>query len=207
MKRPACFIACLILLFLIIYLQLRPPDPFSDDRIRGQTITVSGTVDDKYSKNSSDYLIIKDTAIISGLQSAANGKVIIKLKESEEDLSHLPVTGSGVCITGKGMIFSEARNPGNFDLAAYEMVRGIDYELYDAVILSEKTPVFNPGLLDEYMCRIREKLKDTACLIYGEEDSGIVCAMLLGDRTGLSDEIKDGYRRSGMSHILCISAA
>ena len=206
MKRPACFIACLILLFLIIYLQLRPPDPFSDDRIRGRTITVSGTVDDKYSKNSSDYLIIKDTAIISGLQSAEKGKVIVKLKESKEDLSRLPVTGSGVCITGKGMIFSEARNPGNYDLAAYEMVRGIDYELYDAVILSEKTPGFNPGLLDEYMCRIREKLKDTACLIYGEEDSGIVCAMLLGDRTGLSDEIKDGYRRSGMSHILCISA-
>ena len=39
----------------------------------------------------------------------------------------------------------------------------------------------------------------------GEEDAGILCAMLLGDRSLLSDDMRSLYQRNGISHIMAIS--
>ena len=205
MKRPACLVGCSLLLFLWLIFYLKPPEPFSDDSVSGKSIVISGILDDKYHKNSSDYLIVSKAGTVSGIESEKKHKVIVKLKENMESLGDHPAIGSRLLVSGKGMIFAMARNPGNFDFSEYEMIRGVDFEIYDAEIIS-----FGRGskirLIDEGLCIIRERLSRTVNELYGEEDAGIINAMLLGDRTGLSEEIRDSYRMSGMSHILCISA-
>ncbi len=205
MKRPACIVGCSLLLFLWLIFYLKPPEPFSDDSVSGMSVAISGIIDDKYHKNSSDYLIVSKAGTVSGIESEKKYKVIVKLKKQMESLGDHPAIGSRLIVSGKGMIFARARNPGNFDLAEYEMIRGVDFEIYDAEIVS-----FGKGsktrFIDEGLCLIRERLSRTINELYGDEDAGIINAMLLGDRTGLSEEIRDRYRMSGMSHILCISA-
>ncbi len=204
MKRPACLVGCSLLLFLWLIFYLKPPKPFSDEAISGKSIVISGILDDKYHKNSSDYLIVSKAGIVSGMESEKKHKVIVKLKENKESLGDHPAIGARLIVSGKGMVFSRARNPGNFDFAEYEMARGIDFEIYDAKIVDQK-PGVKLRLIDEGLCLMRERLSRTINEIYGEEDAGVINAMLLGDRTGLSEEIKDSYRKSGIFHLTAIS--
>lgn len=205
MKRPACVVGCCLIIFLGLILLLRMPEPFSDESISGRTLFLHGTIDDKYQKKSSTYLVIRNAGSVSGEGTREKHKIIVKLKEARPSLAMLPPVGSPVTVKGKGMLFARARNPGNFDLAEYEMIRGIDYELYDAEI-TDLTELPDAVRIDEILCILRERLSDTVDMIYGKDEAGIIKAMLLGDRADLSDEIKDSFRRSGMSHILCISA-
>lgn len=58
-------------------------------------------------------------------------------------------------------------------------------------------------------------LKDFACpasgrpgrlrLLAGEEDGSIFAAMLLGDKSGMSEEIRDLYQKNGIAHLLAVS--
>ena len=183
------------------------PEPFSDDSISGRSISLYGTVCDKYQKKSSTYLIIKDAGAYPGKRSEEKYKIIVKLKESSASLAYLPSIGSHIRVEGKGLVFSRARNPGNFDLAQYEMIRGIDYEIYDARIIEEAdTGRKINERLDESLCLLREKLSENIDSVYEAEDAAVIKAMLLGDRADLDEDIKSRFRRSGMSHILCISA-
>ncbi len=205
MKRPACVVGCCLLFFLGLLFFLKMPEPFSDDSISGRSISLHGTIDDKYQKKSNTFLMIKNVSPVSEKDPEKNLKIIVKLKESRESLSELPPIGSEVTVKGTGMLFQRARNPGNFDIARYYMIRGIDLEIYDAEIISFRAKGGISGL-DEVLCLIREGLSGAVERIYDEEDAGVVKAMLLGDRADLSEDIRNSFRRSGMSHILCISA-
>ncbi len=205
MKRPACVVGCCLIFFLGLLFYLKMPEPFSDDSISGRSISLSGTIDDKYQKKSSTYLVIKNAGPISGEDSNKKHKIIVKLKEPRESLAMLPPVGSVVAVTGKGLLFSRARNPGNFDLARYQMIRGIDFEIYDAVIIKDCEKRGMRGV-EEELCILRERLSSSVDDIYGKDEAGVIKAMLLGDRADLSEEISDGFRRAGMSHVLCISS-
>ena len=204
MKRPACVVGCCLIFFLGLLFYFKMPEPYSDSSIEGRRISLYGTVDDKYSKNSSSYLIIKNAGIISGTDQKEKHKITVKLKESPGNLAKLPAIGSLIEVSGKGMLFSRARNPGNFDFARYEMIRGIDFEIYDARIIGVRKKAGFP--LDEGLCLLRERLSASADAVFREADAAVIKAMLLGDRTGLGEELKNSFRRAGMSHILCISA-
>lgn len=184
---------------------LRPPRPYSDRSVSGTTQTICGTVCDKYRKNESTYLLIKNAGSLSGDKSEKKHKVKVKLKDGGLSLKLAPNIGSTVVVTGKGMLFPRARNPGNFDLALYEKIHGNDYEIYDARVLKEGGQ-YGLYIIDEGLCLLRENLSDKTDLIFDEEEAGVIKAMLLGDRGSLSEEIRSGYQRAGMSHILCISA-
>ncbi len=227
MRRPACIAGLWLVLFIGLLLRINPVKPFSDKRVDGQKITVVGKVSDKYQKNDSYYLVLKKSNVIAckGLDdshekypdkntdqnvgkdtqndlSSEKINIVVKLDDEYNSEEKLPDIGCHVKVQGKGMLFSGARNPGNFDLAMYECVHDTDMEIYDSCILAydgERNTFF------EYMYRIRKRLLSIIDDIYGSEQGAVIKAMVIGDRTGLTDDIKAMYRRAGMSHILCIS--
>ncbi|MBR1524092.1 MAG: ComEC/Rec2 family competence protein, partial [Lachnospiraceae bacterium] len=205
MKRPACVVGCCLLVFLALFFYLKPPEPESMASISGKSIKIYGIADDKYQKNKNTYLLVREAGIVSGKESNKKYKVTVKLKESLKNLSEAPKIGALVTVSGKVTEFSRARNPGNFDYAKYQIIRGIDFEIYgaDAAEIPEKGRI---RYMDEALCLLRERLSETIDSIYKDEDAGEIKAILLGDRTELTDELKSGYRRAGMSHILCISS-
>jgi competence protein ComEC len=208
MKRPACVIGICLMLTLRMLFLIRPPDTGAYRDLDGRQLSASGTVDDKYEKNENIYLILKDSVIISGAVRTGDesgktaNRIKVKLKEAYPSLSEAPAIGERVRISGKGMAFSEARNPGNFDQAEYELIYGVDFEIYGASVteVGERRAGIREG-----MCLLKKRLSDTAEDIYGKERAQIIKAVVLGDKNDLSDEVKSAYRRAGMSHVLCIS--
>lgn len=122
--------------------------------------------------------------------------------ESEEELEHELGLGQQVGIRGELVSFSQARNPGEFDAAAYYHAMGIEARLYGEELSfydKRKAP------LPEYLRKLREKgIKSFLCLAE-PEDAGIFAAAVLGDKQGISKDIKALYQKNGIAHLLAIS--
>ncbi len=114
-----------------------------------------------------------------------------------------PVIGNTIVLTGKTKLWSEARNEGNFDERAYYENQGYTLKIYAD---KESFRVVNArtNRLRERLYRLQQRLAD----VYEQnmpKEAGTLCAMLLGEKSLLSKETKELYRRSGIAHILAIS--
>ncbi len=109
--------------------------------------------------------------------------------------------GDVITLTGKLRALSPKYNPSDFDEIQYYTCRGIYYKMYspDLEITGRKKT------LSYYLYAIKTKAADALDEIYSEENSAILKAMLLGDKTYLTDEIKLLYKNSGIYYVLAIS--
>ena len=127
---------------------------------------------------------------------------------SPEDISGIPDIGSRAAAFGKLTRFPEARNPGEFDAAAFYRARGVTHRLYADRIsvaeIKERGPVrsFSPARLLFFLRRSAERELDR---VFSEEDAGVLKAALLGDRNGMPEDLYERYRRNGIAHLLAIS--
>ncbi len=96
----------------------------------------------------------------------------------------------------------KATNPGQFDRDLYFRIQKIGYVMKKpAVTLLEgqREP------LRELPLRLRELLFARIEALYPGEAAGTLAAMLIGDKSLLSDEDSSYYRMGGISHMLAIS--
>ena len=119
-----------------------------------------------------------------------------------QQASQIPL-GSTVTLKGIYAPFSHATNPGEFDAAEYYRTLGIGGRLRKAEVLELEEghwPV-REGLYQLKCC-----LRDRLYRILPQKDASVMSALLLGDKKGLEDEVKDLYKRNGILHILSISS-
>lgn len=65
-----------------------------------------------------------------------------------------------------------------------------------------KETVFNPY---KFFLNLRISIKDFVASEFGGDESGVILAMLIGDKSLLSTSIKDNFTASGASHIMAVS--
>ncbi len=123
--------------------------------------------------------------------------IICYFKEFELEI------GRKAVITGKKQMLERATNKGQFDVKEY-------YNSKKIFMVLSKCEVKNAGeeyseLLNGFYL-IRQSLKKAIVGMCDEEEAGVICAILLGDKEYLDNDIKDMYTASGIGHILCISA-
>lgn len=123
--------------------------------------------------------------------------IICKL-EGEE----LPL-GCYVTLQGSFAPVQAATNPGEFDAAAYYRTLGVGGRLSRASVLETWGTCWP---VREWLYGFRMSLKERLKKAMPEEEAGILCALLLGDRTELSETTQELYRQSGILHILSISS-
>ena len=123
--------------------------------------------------------------------------------ELSEDADIIPL-GSTVVVRGTFTFFSSAGNPGEFDSAVYYRSLGVGGKLRKAELLAKSEKRW-------YVREAAYKLKQYFCArlnrILPPEYSGVMCALLFGDKSELDGELKDLYKRNGILHILSISSA
>lgn len=144
-------------------------------------------------KNGRSVLYIKSTE--------ENRSVICYLSEEVSSLQSLKI-GYQVIIKGKVRRFEAASNDGQFDVRKYYAGMGISYSMTNCayeVMMKKPWPV-RQGLFV-----IRKKLAHGLDALLSEEDSGVLKAMLLGDKSGMIEEIKGLYQRTGIAHIVAVS--
>ena len=129
-------------------------------------------------------------------------KVLVSLKKAGNGSSELLGIGQAVAVSGEVQLFSQARNPGEFDFKEYYQSMGFDFRLFAEemeIVDAAKSPLL------EHLRKLKVRSKDLLYRDAKEEDAGIFAAAVLGDRKGISSEIKDLYQKNGIAHLLAIS--
>lgn len=111
------------------------------------------------------------------------------------------VVGDLVEYTAQTASYQKSAYPNGYDEGFYLTVKGYDGKVY--LETSEKTG-------EDISMRIRleqarERLRNVLENILPEEESGIMKAMLTGEKEDLTDDVYDLYAKTGVVHILCIS--
>ena len=163
----------------------------------GEQAAVSGQVADR--KEMSDYqiLYLKNSSLTYQKRSIKNPEIILYDNSKMEVL-----IGNSIEAKGEISYFDEERNPGNFDRKFYYKKQKIAGSMWAAEIRIVNK---RENHLKEKLMEFREAWKAFLMEAAGEEKGGILCAMLLGDKTGMESEIKELYQRNGIAHVLAIS--
>lgn len=204
MKRPlalAALLAAIVLMGLSVFYSSPPGETFRE----GECITLSGRVIDvaKQKVYDTDRLLvyIDSVNLISDLASGEEAKFSYKLICQTED-GYRPRLGSRIRVTGQFQNFSQASNPGQFDLREYYRSLKIAGSLKNAQIItvSEEYRLFR-----EKLYCFRQERKEALYRSLPEKEASVLCAMILGDKSELEQYTKELYTKSGIIHILSIS--
>jgi len=211
-KRPLVAAVLFVILLIMAYDSLSNDEGFA---YIGKTLSLTGRIkeiksyDVPFGERSYRLKVKADSDEISAF--------ILKIKESELfagcnlhndvdiDLSELSriLYGREISCTGSFEAFDGELNPGQFDANAYYKNEGYTgiLDAKDIRIVKEEES-FSP---DIYLHRLNLAISDKYKKILGDKNAGSLSAMVLGDKRGLDEEIKELYQENSISHLLSIS--
>lgn len=130
------------------------------------------------------------------------GNILVYLSDDciSEGMSLYP--GNRVQVAGTLGTFSSPRNLGQFDEFSYYKSKNIDYVMWakEIELLSSRAAWGQRGLF-----WLRERLVEVYFQILPEKEAGTLAAMVLGEKAGLSGELRGMYQQAGLGHLLAIS--
>ncbi|MFI3212399.1 MAG: DNA internalization-related competence protein ComEC/Rec2 [Eubacteriales bacterium] len=214
-KRPLCLFCTLFLLVELLVTFLFRQMAIDYSPLEGEYVSLLGTVEEKevttvYNKetlqitlqNVAFYEISETTEEI--IEQNSNIKQILcNIQISDSENIHQSVKiGSQILIEGKLANFTSATNPGQFDFKQYYENLGYAFTVNNAKIVWQSN-AYSKGKEFLYACKI--KIGTILDSYLTEEDSGVLQAMMLGDKNQLDEELEALYQRNGIAHILAIS--
>jgi competence protein ComEC len=159
-----------------------------------ETEGLKGTVTRLEEKGEQWYLYI---AQASGQSGQASIGVVVILDAVPEGV----IPGSRVRVKGEMEAFPSATNPGQFDAKAYYNAQGYMLRSFSAEVELQREAGFFYRVLYGIRVGVGRVLEEISC----EQDLGVWCAMLLGERSALDDDTQNLFQTGGISHILAIS--
>lgn len=116
--------------------------------------------------------------------------------------------GQWIETSGQIEPFAEARNPGQFSMRAYYQAMGYGGQLQAEIweIRSEQG-IFQKAVGDvtKKLYCLREWISVTLEESCAEREAGILQAVLAGEKTAVTAEIRNQYQAGGLSHLLSVS--
>ena len=207
--RPLCVICLALSVFLSISVYLGG-SRFRKELMPSQTelfckegdeVLLSGRVYGKTESDSYQLLYLKENSVFYHQHSLKESKIIV-YEQSKKTIK----LGDVLEVEGEIDFFENAGNPGNFDQKKYYQRQDIH-----AAVWAGRTSVKAGNkriwteILKESLYRFRQAWRTQLYAAMEEKEAGILCAVLLGDKTRLDGEVKELYRVSGIGHILAIS--
>ena len=173
-------------------------DIYFDEKVEADIVGEIKTIEDK-----EDYqlLLLKDCIItINSKDTNKQFKNIsLKVYNNSPIISRI---GNKVSLRGQVIKFQKARNPGQFDEYQYNKILKIDYKVYcDYIELVNEEYSF----YHDFLHNTKKKVFNIYDKLLPKEKSGILSAMIIGDKNNLEQDIKELYQQHGISHILAIS--
>ena len=208
MKRPLGAIAMGVVIAMMGWLALvgsLPGAGWEDKPPEAAEMLLSGRVYDVQTKQiyeSSQLWIYMDSITVHSMNASIVEAEISYHMICITDSGQRPPIGSRIQVTGQFEPFSNATNPGQFDLAQYYETLGIGGRLKKAEVVDISKEY---SVIKEKLFRLREYWREKLFQAFPEKEASILCAMLLGDKSGVDSEIKELYQKNGIVHILSIS--
>lgn len=163
--------------------------------------SITGTLCElPYENNGKFYYTLRvDEIAIEGMEHPHNpGKIIMTARNALD----IEPYGS---ISGKVHLYQSFGSEDGFSVRQYDYSKRIhmraylyEYEGYSVSPTAEKPPYY-------YALSIRKTMMNSLDRLLPKEEAGIMRAVLLGDKTGLTDEIKSDFNAAGTYHLLVVS--
>lgn len=195
-KRPVClvlvlFMFCIIVVFSVQKRSWTDPVEEGEQSFYCQVSSLAGQGEKRK-------LIVSDIIFLDKQQTI---KKLIVYNGGNVDFSDLK-PGQIVLIEGTICNFEEPGNPGQFDERSYYTGFGYPAKVYAA---SMQIVDGRSKSISTMIQRTKDRLYRNLEQALPQEESGIVAAMILGEKTALDTEVKTLYQQMGISHILAIS--
>lgn len=228
MRRPLFWVALFLVLITAVRLKMGVLDAEQPGVVRvgsletGEKLTVTGQVYKKdnqtiylqdisvhldsqagISRQNSQADIFQQNSRVSNYRQSISCEDNLICKLTDTDSMDDILLGSHVTLEGIFSTFSSATNPGEFDALTYYQTIGVGGRINRAKVL-ESGKDYWP--VREFLYGLRLKLEERLYRALPESQAGILCALLLGEKDGLDDQVKELYRRNGILHILSISS-
>ena len=110
--------------------------------------------------------------------------------------------GQSLVVSGKLQAFEKVSNPGSFDAYKYWKARNLDYQF---MAKSSQLVGSDYWRYEQALRQVRETFAKQLSLIFPPKHTGVLQAMLLGDKSELTQDIKKIYQKAGIAHIIAIS--
>ena len=222
MKRPAVFAALLLVSAVLVLAALDIPltKTVREGTPLAENETRSGTLRGQLSRaepSAGGYRLILEKAEFTeetdaspeavsagggnpdGTKAVWQAGTVLVYADSEPDAP----LGSILSVRGRLSLFPAPDNPGEFDRRAYYRAENILLRLSaDEVRICTRQLKYP---FREAARRTRAWLGRGLSAVFAEEDATVMKALLLGDRSSLSDELEDLYDAAGIRHVLTVS--
>lgn len=110
--------------------------------------------------------------------------------------------GDWISFDGEIKVWEDATNPGQFSSRNYYFSKGIYYHAYAKTV---RVKSHQRSYFSTLIRRSRNYLKKQLGIQYKKEVQDFLNGMMLGDKSELSDEVKDDFKESGLIHLLAVS--
>ncbi|MCF0185648.1 MAG: DNA internalization-related competence protein ComEC/Rec2 [Bacteroidaceae bacterium] len=205
-KRPLGGFACVLVMIIALsafcipedILGVRRPFALAESFLTdGEMLDFEGFVYHKENKAGGQVIYyLRDATLSNGKASLSQVSFFISLNDDR-----IPIF-SKVCGSGKTYCFGSARNEGNFDEKNYYyslgLVCGVKKCQVDEIL---------PGQFSwlDGLYGIRKSVAEVYLNILPSEESGLLSAIALGEKSDLDAKVKDMFLGAGIVHILAVS--
>lgn len=192
-----CIIASMVVWGRERFIKELRPSPIERYAAEGDNITICGKIYRQEQKENCRMIYLKENSIYSNSKKFQESKIIIYTNSSQK--LHI---GNQLKVCGKVSFYEEARNPGNFDQKFYYQKQGIHGKVRsdDIQIMDYKR-----NKLKDRLEKFRMNWQKMLQREMGERDGSALAAILLGEKSGMDQEMKELYQVNGIGHILAIS--
>ena len=180
------------------YASARDARPTDRQAARGELTGVVALEPVSQAEDSRVVLTLRD-ASCGGIP--VDGRVRLYLYGTSDGLAY--EYGDTVTLAGAKLTVPKGRtNPGGFDFDEYLWRHGVSYCASGS--FSNMEVVGKRPSLTRALYRVRRALSEKIDVLYGEHADGMR-AILLGDRTQMSDETYDDFKNAGIAHLIALS--
>ena len=196
--RKLCFSVGLLLAFGVGWLHMEREISLRECSLskvaEGQEVLLSGKLKRVEEKTRCNYYYLTDCHIRLSDQTMPCNDVLAYVSSDEGSIGQILV------LQGTITLFDQTANEGGFDARSFYRSQKIDFGLWVTKVCSVN------GRPDVLLCKLQNLRKQLRGVIEASvSDEGVLSAMLLGDKSGLNQEIKSLYQSAGIAHILAIS--
>lgn len=213
-KVPALLLP-LVLFSSIGYLSIQPwvSPTFPDHHIRhfvdSKTCKISGTILDEpfFIRNRTRFVMETVSVVQDGNPVSVCGRVRVTVANGPISLSK----GDRVSFFGRLRSIRNFNNPGGFDYERYMAFKNIwarSYVVADKLSIQSKEKKHNGMIVfDDRRNRISEMIDGLGMEAsqHSQDVKAVSKALLIGDRTGISQSLREKFNRTGVGHLLAIS--
>lgn len=211
MKRPFFYLAVSLSLVIFFFKdsEILPRDHIANIiqdepvkvSLKGMIVDDPVLEADRFGRDSQRFLLRTTAVNQDGFWSSSSGTVIAQLF----DAGYKTNFGDEFILEGELSNIPTLKNPRVFDYAGYMRMK----DIYGMMRVKKGSPIQliggHGGILRAAAYRVRHNIREAITRYFDREDSGLLEAIMIGDRSGLEPASRDEFVKTGTVHILAIS--